>query len=642
MIRDYVRIACLLLSAMLGLMSEGVGQGSGLQLSFRRQNNFTYTTNLDIIYRLQREKYRMELNLHHDNLYNSRINGDAFLQVFFRTSLWQFYQVKPSLAVASWIESDQFLNSGNQRYSAYLGIEYKWKDALSITPMVGYSWDSRSMILDQGFSPALRLSAQYEWEDGLTMQTRALLRTKYISPRHQRNMSVLTQWGKTLNEVADFSFGLKAGSNQMDNYKAGSVEQIKSDTISPRINFRYRLLPWMYWNSDNELTFTRRQFDYQTFTATKPEFNDVGFDQWEFYTQQKLSFAKGKLNGSFNYEYLYLGRRYEIENSTELNPVEFERAEEREKEKDYLRKLTNLELYLSYQLNKRHTLSLNGRNRYLQYDTPVESNFDDHDELTYSLSGEWRSRWAKTFTTRYKLLGNVRRYAFLFRERSQDNYTQRSLRMEFHFKWNALKQLTLTGSQFIYVTYNVKDFLDRNFTDRSTRNLESRLEARYRHSSKANSEFSFYRKEIHVSYLNWDAFTETTLDTTRTYIIEHKSRLQLKSRWKSTAIFLDLGYKHFSQTRYFNTSMISLDNLFVPINLHTRNFQTGPQTGFRVRRKNPASIELNVWWQIQYQDNIYQEIDQLTSVSASFREDKLIQDVSRFRPFIKLSLNWAL
>lgn len=623
-------------------LPELSAQGSGLQLTFRRQNNFTYSTNLDVIYRLEREKYRMELDFHHDNLYNSRISETPFVQVFFRTNLWQFWKIKKGLSAASWIETDQFLNTRNQRYSVYGGFEYQWKDILSVTPLIGHSWDYRSDILDQGLSPALRLTSQYTWADGLQMQTRALLRTKLIAPRHQRNLSLLTQWSKTLNEVADFAFGLRAGSNQMDNYNAGSIEQIKSDTIAPEVSFRYRLFPSLYWNSNNELTFTQRQFDYALFSATEPEFNDQGFDQWEFFTRQKLTYAKGKLDGSFNYEYLYLNRGYEVENSTELNPVEFNRIEEREKQKDYLRKQTNLELFFSYQLNKRHALTLNGRNRYLQYDTPFEDNFDDHDELTYDLALELRSRWSKTFSTRYKLFGNVRRYAFLYRERSQDNYTQRALRAEFHFKWTALPKLTLNGSQFIYVTYNVKDFLDRNFTDRSTRNLETRFDARYRHSAKVNSEFSFYRKEIHVSYLDWQAFTETTLDTNRIYILEYETHLQQKTPWKSTLLFWDLGYKHVSQTRYFNTSMTSLQNQFVPINLHTRSLQTGPTTGVRVRRKNPASLELKVWWQVQYQDNLYKPVDALTNVSASFREDRLLQVVTEFRPFINMSLNWAL
>ena len=640
--REFACKAGLLLLVLLLSLTELSAQGSGLQLTFRRQNNFTYATNLDVVYRLEREKYRMELDFHHDNLYNSRISADPFVQVFFRTNLWQFWRLKKGLSVASWIESDQFLNTSNQRYSVYGGFEYQWKDILSVTPLIGYSWDYRSQRLDQGLSPALRIASQYTWEDGLQMQTRALLRTKHITPRHQRNLSLLTQWSKKIDDIADFALGLRAGSNQMDNYNAGSVEQIKSDTLAPEINFRYRLAPALFWNSDNQFVFTRRQFDYTLFSAPKPEFNDLGFGQWEFFTRQKLSYAKGRFNSSFNYEYLYLNRRYEVENSMELNPVEFGRIEAREKQKDYLRKQTRLELFLAYQLNQRHSLSLNGRNRYLQYDTPAKDNFDDHDELTYDLALELRSRWSRAFSTRYKLLGNVRRYAFLFRERSQDNYTQRSLRAEFHFKWTALPQLTLNGSQFIYVTYNVKDFLDRNFTDRSTRNLESRFDARYRHSAKVNSEFSFYRKEIHVSYLNWQAFTETTLDTTQIYILEHKTGIQLKTPWKSTLLFLDMGYKHVSQTRYFNTSMTSLQNQFVPINLHTRSLQTGPQTGLRLRRKNPASLELNVWWQVQYQDNRYKQVDRLTNISSSFREDRLMEVVTDFRPFITMSLSWAL
>ena len=236
----------------------------------------------------------------------------------------------------------------------------------------------------------------------------------------------------------------------------------------------------------------------------------------------------------------------------------------------------------------------------------------------------------------------MRQYAFLFRERSQDNYTQRTLRMEFDYRWQALDNLTISGEQYIYVTYNVKDFPDLNLTDRSTRNMESLMEIDYRPSRKLDSELKMYRKQIHVSYLNWDAFTETTLDTTTTWIIEQTNRIQLQLPWESSRLILDVGYKHFTQTRFQNTSMNSLQNILTPINLHIRSHQTGPVTGFRWFHKKPAQIELSLWWQLQYQDFRYQELSKLSNLSTSYREEDLLKAKINFRPFIKLEVNLLL
>ncbi|MEZ4825483.1 MAG: hypothetical protein R3C61_04190 [Bacteroidia bacterium] len=614
----------------------------GLELSIARQNNFTYSSRADLLYRIQRDKYRAELSIFHENLFNSTRRTDPFVQLYLRTSLWQHYSLRPQWEFSSWLETDQFFNTGNQRLSVYAGVTYTPLPDITISPIVGYSWDYRSSVLDQGFTPGILVRARRDFAEGLSMRTDIFARVKYIHPRHQRNIMLSSEWAKTFSEQAAISFEVEGGSNEMDNYQSGSIERIKADTLSARFGLQYQLFEGMYWESDNQVILTRRKFDYDVFTAKTPEFNDLLFNQFNWRTRQKFSYSGSKMDGYFTYEFESLGRRYELENSMELPNIEFNRLLEREQQKDYFRNLTRLEMRVNYRFSPRQKFSLIGTNRYMQYDTPSETNYDDHDELNYALSGEWNASWSRYFSTRYKLIGNVRRYAFLFKERSQDNYTQPSLRMEFSYKWQVNPALSLRGDQYIYVTYNVKDFEDRNLTDRSTRNLESRVVARYRAGKKLTSEFSAYRKEIHVSYLNWERFTETTLDTTTTYILEQTNQYELKSPSKNTRLYFDFGYKHFSQLRYLNTSMTSLQNILTPINLHIRNHQTGPVTGFRFLHRRPANAEFSIWWQFQYLDYKYREIARLITLSTNYQESVLQKAVVNFRPFFRLQLNIML
>lgn len=619
-----------------------------LQLSFLRQNNFTYSTRLGLKYQYQKAKYSFELKLKHDNIYNSSRKENPFIQFYLQTHLWQYYQLNDSWDFVSWLEADQFFNATSHRVSLYVGARYKWKDILSLTPLVGYSLDYRSMIPDNGFSPALVASARYRWSDGLTMETRGSARVKFISPRIQKNFQLMSNWGRSFGEFADLNFGFQAGSNELDNYTLSNtaqirldtfaIEQIISDTLSPFLGLKYRLMPNLYWESDNRLVFSRRQLDYQISNVENSRLNDLSFDQLQVLTQQKVSYSRKKISAYFVYQYQYLARRYELENTIGLPASTYERQREREKQKDYFRDLNTFELKVSYQLKPRHSLNLSANNRYLRYDTPGEGNFDDHDQLNYGLAIEWRSAWSSKFSTGYKLLGQLRRYAFLFKERSQDNYTQRSLRLEFDYRWMPLPKLSISGEQDIYVTYHVKDFGDRNQTDRSTRNLESNLEVNYRLNAKWDIKLEAYRRENHVSYLNWLAFTETTLDTTITYIIEQTSSWEIK-KWKQNILYLDIGYKHFSQSRLFNTAMTNLNNILTPINLHARNFQTGPQTAIRLVQRFPASMNLAIWWQFQYQDFIFKEIPQFISLSSNYRQTQLQQTTFNFRPFVKLQLN---
>ncbi|MEM7659675.1 MAG: hypothetical protein AAF399_26415, partial [Bacteroidota bacterium] len=615
---------------------------SSLRFNFQRQNNFTYATNVDTWYVLSKKKYRLELDVHHDNLFNSLIKDRPFVQSYIRAHVWQYFRLKDNLQLTNWIETDQFFNSGNLRYSLYMGGEYQWKDLIRVRPMIGYSWDRRSGILDQGFSPAIFAEGRYRLEDGWEMQSRVFARAKFIAPRHQRNVILRSEWSRAFGGQAGLNIGVQAGSNQMDNYKSASIEQIKADTAAVDLNWQYRLPNGILWESANRLMFSNRRFEYDVFAKEEAEFNDLRFDQLDFFSRQKLSFSTKKLNGYFLYEFQNLGRRYELTNSTMVPDREFERLREREQLKDFARNQTRLELVLNYLLSLKHRLQLTATNRYLRYDTPSEDNFDDHDELNYGLSIQLSSRWNKRFSTRYELLGNMRRYAFLFSERSQDNYMQPSLRMEFGYQWDISPKFNMSGAQFIYVTYNVKDFEDRNFTDRSTRNLETRLEFRYRPKPRLNLELNAYRKELHVSFLNWDEFTETTLDTTTTYVIEQITQLEVKNKWEKSRLFLDVGWRNRSQLRFLNTSMLSLENILVPINLHINNHQTGPTTGARVLFKQGGSIAFSLWWQAQIQNFNFFEVDNFTSLSANFEESELNKTNFIFRPFFKLNLNLVL
>ena len=129
----------------------------GLQFSLVRQNNFTYATQWEVQEEWQKERYRFALQFHHDNLYNSFRNSESFVQLYFKLYFQQAYQLSKRWELAQATEIDQFFNSGTQSYSVYLGATYKLEDWLHITPMLGYSWDYRSQILDQGLSPSLQI-----------------------------------------------------------------------------------------------------------------------------------------------------------------------------------------------------------------------------------------------------------------------------------------------------------------------------------------------------------------------------------------------------------------------------------------------------------------------------------------------------
>ena len=624
-----------------GWQSAGLGQmdmqSQGLMFRFQRQNNFTYRTEATFQDLYEKGKYSYELYARHENHLNSSRSGNPFVQLQFRYLFWQHYRLSPQWQASSWTEIDQFFSSGNQRYSQYLGATYKPVEGLRIQPLIGYSWDYRSRRLDQGVSPALWVGWLQDWQDGLYSETRLFARYKDIFPRRQINVSLQSTVAREFEEGAQIAFTGLAGTNEMNDYRANSVERIRSDTVGGILAWSYQLYPGVVWESTNRMMQNRRLFEYKKIQDTVAEFNDLRFVQLDAGSSQRISANFDKVRGYFLYEYQYLSRRYEVENSTSLPDREFERIEDREQQKDYFRNQTNMEFSMTYRPVDRHRIILIGTNRYLKYDTPSENNFDDHDELNYGLSLATRSTWSRNFQTHVRLLGSVRRYAFLLAERSQDNYTQRNLRLEFGYVWTPIDRLKIEGQQYLYVTYNVKDFEDRNLTDRSTRNLESKLRWAYRINRKMDVDGEFYRRQVHVGYLNWEEFTETTLDTTTQLIgraewhFRPSQKRQTNSRYQ-----IDLGVRHVAQLKYQNTSMTSLENILTPINLHINNHQTGPVSGGSWRHKSGAFVSLSVWWQLQILAYDYEEVSSLTTLNTNFREQDLIKTLVNFRPFIQL------
>lgn len=639
---SYSHLIDLNLKYLFSLVLLGVAYqqacGQAVQLAFDRQNNFTYATRLNIRHSLTQGPYELQVALQHRNLLNTNITRNPFVQAYLTTRIWQFYRFTSSspFSAASWLESDQFWTGQNLRYNIYGGLRFQPSQALSIIPLIGYSWDKRRITWDQGWSPALRIAYRYRWPEGIQMETQIWGRIRFISPRRQHNLAVRSNWLSEVSEEASLGIGVEVGSNQIDDYKSQSIERIQSDTVGGYVALRYDLTSHLLWESDTRIRQSRRIFAYRPFGPSKTEFNNQRFNQFDLYSTQRISWNQDKWSGLLIHTFERLNRGYQIENSLEAPAQLFARLEEREQQKDFSRQANSFELLIQRPIKQRHQLAISANNQYIQYDTPAEDNFDDHDELTYGLRLRWTGAWSRRFQTQYSIWGGVRQYAFLFEERSQDNYTQRNLRLDFQYDWQPTNFLSIQGEQSIYVTYNVKDFTDRNLTDRSTRNLESRLRIMGQIRPRWRLEAQLYRKEVHLSYLNWDRFAETPLDTTTIYRLDLDNYLSLKKKWLQRRWRLSAGYRHFTQLRFLNTSMINLSNLLTPINLRIRSHQTGPTLGARMNGRRGTELDLTVWWQWQIQDFKFKAAEQFTTLSASYREDRLQEVEQAFRPFIKL------
>jgi hypothetical protein len=621
-----------------------------VNFDFSRQNDFTFVTNLDSWYTFKKGRYGLDMKLGHSNIYNTSLTAERFVQVYLRSSIWQHFRIKKNLEVVSWIETDQYFNNPNQKINLYAGLRYQPWSFLSVTPLLGYTWDVRTAVLgqtiaqpklDQGLTPAVLLQTEYSWPDiKLETTTRMFLRYKDISPRRQYNTFLQHAWQKQFEEGVQLQASIAGGSHELDDYQGNSVKRILSDTLQPTLNLGYTFYKGLEWQSENGMQIFRRRFLFSSLTEGLPDDNNLTFQGLEINTRQRIGIVQPHWRMSGAYHYQYSSRVYDLDNTTNLNPTDYENRLLIEQQKDFMKNLHRVELGLDADIARQHRLSFGLVNQYLQYDTQSETNFDDRDELSYLGSTEWQARWRPRFSTTAGLSANYRHYAFLLKEKSQDNYIQRSLRLEFKFGWDASKRLRIEGDNAVYVTYNVKDFTDYNKTDRSTRNLENNAKMVYRPTQRLQFETAFRRKETQQSYLNWEAFSETTLDTNRIMTVEQRCRLQINAKNTGSVWFVEAGYKHFEQVKRFKATMVGINSGSGPISLRQISRQSGPLLSVGMRDRNQSTLDAGVWLQIQTRLNRFDRLDGNDFYSNIFTETALLERATELRPYMTIRLNY--
>lgn len=643
---------CLLLVvALLGAASvRGQQDRPYVMLDFGRQNDFTFSTNFDTWYAFQKDRYRLDFRLTHTNIYNTSLTSERFVQLYLRSSIWQYYDLRKRLELVSWIETDQYFNTRNEKINLYGGVRYRPWSFVSVMPLIGYSFDVRTAVLgqtvaeprlDQGLSPVLLVESDHAWPaDLLETRTRLFLRYKDISPRRQYNVSLQHGWMKKFEEGVQLQALLNGGSHELDDYQGNAVKRIVSDTLSPALNIAYVFADGLEWQSQNVFQIFRRRFLFSSLDEGLAPENDLTFSGMEISTLQRVGLVRKKWRASASYEYQFASRVYDLDNTTDLNPTEYENRLLIEKQKDFLKDFHRIDLQADVNVARNHRLSMGLVNQYLQYDTQSEQNFDDRDELSYLGTMEWQGRWRKQFFTSIGLSTNYRHYAFLFKEKSQDNYVQRSLRLDFKYGWDATRRLRIEGDNAVYVTYNVKDFTDYNKTDRSTRNLETNVKAIYRPFRRLQVESAFRRKESQQSYLNWEAFSETTLDTNIITTAEHKYRLEINGKKREQAWFVEAGYKHFQQVKRFKATIIGLDNLSYPSSLRQISLQSGPTMSIGMRDRRQSTLDVGLWLQIQTRKNRFERLEGSEYYANIFRESELVTRNRELRPYLTLRLNY--
>jgi hypothetical protein len=153
---------------------------------------------------------------------------------------------------------------------------------------------------------------------------------------------------------------------------------------------------------------------------------------------------------------------------------------------------------------------------------------------------------------------------------------------------------------------------------------------------------SIDHKVLHLSYLNWDKFSETTLDSTYFTTIKFEQKLPLSKNSKNWQTNVLAGYKYFSQVKHQNSGMYTLDNVYQNINLRNYNIQNGPYFSLFLNSKKNSSLMMNIWFQTQIVKFKYRNTGGQFVPAVPYKEEDLMKSSKVFRPFVECLLNFSL
>ncbi|MDX5347747.1 MAG: hypothetical protein LPK19_10920, partial [Hymenobacteraceae bacterium] len=509
---------------------------------------------------------------------------------------------------------------------------------LQYAAFAGIRRDSRSQFTNTGPEAGAEIRAKLfpysktEFGSGRISAARA-----WLGPRVYQQIAAEGFYEKELNAFSTIS--AKAGyfTTISEDYVTGTIQRIKSDTLTGQLQWHYQLLPELVFKSDNLLALPARQFHYRQHETQSVTRQNFSYNQLDLNLQQELNYSKNRLRASLQFLYRERDRSYQLQNNLNLSGTQLESAANREKIKDIRESTTAWLFSADYLLTKRHSITAQSRAQLLRLDTPSEENDQDRDEVHYVGKLQLNSRWGNNFRTTFALAGEQRQFVFIKAAQSAENYTDHILRYEPGFTW-APGRFSIRSQYQLWVTYHVRALTSEQLKNRSDRTLYQQYELSYSLNRNWRTSLLYNRRENRLSLLNWQKFTESPLDTT----ISNDLTLSLQKRFRNefSESSLRLGYRYFEQ-RIQNRNGLQLpDATPKTIYLHNITRQHGPELTAEYRHsKYRLDFYASVWLQ-----QLHTFYSYATTETPFLGPALSLSDLNRkqkhFYPTFEVSLNW--
>lgn len=198
---------------------------------------------------------------------------------------------------------------------------------------------------------------------------------------------------------------------------------------------------------------------------------------------------------------------------------------------DYIFNKNHVLARASWHISDRDSIYVNYLGSLLYYDTPDTNNYDDRDELTYSISPMWHHR-IDNFTT-MSLGANffLHHYVYLYHQRSAQNHWNRVYSIRSEISTHIPRKLRWSSKQELYANYFVYDHEDSAFVHVQSmvfRGLKLQQTIQYYFTPEWYLRTYMFLRVEDNGLLDWDQFIQEITDSKYTVKLEMMPGLQKK------------------------------------------------------------------------------------------------------------------
>ena len=221
------------------------------------------------------------------------------------------------------------------------------------------------------------------------------------------------------------------------------------------------------------------------------------YENFQFYNNIKLvnKFKKLKTTFYLSNDYKQYNSRASIKNINLPAGYTFDKK--------------NLNIKSSYRFSNKDSIEFNYFISLLNFDTPDTSNYDDRDELSYSVNTRWRHKLNSYL--QFAISGNFyfHHLVYLYNQRSAQNHWNRIFSLKSDLILNIPNRIAWRSHQEIYTNYFVYDYEYLPFVHINSmifRGLKLNQNLRYYFINSYGMNFKLFVRWEDNGFLDWDNF----------------------------------------------------------------------------------------------------------------------------------------